>query len=276
MVILFSCKTKEKIIANDLRLVTQQELIKNAEKRQSYNRDHVIFKNENGVKILADSAKNWSPNDWAMDYYVDGNNELKEVVFRKITEDDQLLVAKIKSIYHQETEDPVVPIDINCNTIQDILEDVYKVDQDTRANGQYGSPITDRENLVTVVSIIEKCGMPTLKSVNKKQMFTIWSVFQHGDSFNRNKYFPLLKQAQANGGLRKSHIALMQDRILMESNQPQIYGSQITDNNEDRSWMIYDLADPQRVDKRRAEVGLEPLSEYVKQWDIIFDIPQVE
>jgi hypothetical protein len=32
------------------------------------------------------------------------------------------------------------------------------------------------------------------------------------------------------------------------------------------------LADPDNVDKRRAEVGLTPLAEYVKHWGIKWDV----
>ena len=35
----------------------------------------------------------------------------------------------------------------------------------------------DKQNLIKVVSLIEKCGMPTLKEISKKQMSAIWLVF---------------------------------------------------------------------------------------------------
>lgn len=142
--------------------------------------------------------------------------------------------------------------------------------------GSAGNPNIDRENLVKVVSLIEKCGMPTLNEVDQQQMSAIWLVFQHADNYHRKKYLPQLKKSAQNGDLRKSHMALMEDRILMMDGKPQIYGSQISEDRENGGWKIYDLQNPETVDKRRAEIGMQPLSEYVKQWDIEFKVEQAE
>jgi hypothetical protein len=84
----------------------------------------------------------------------------------------------------------------------------------------------------------------------------------------------MLKKAAANGDLSKSQIALMKDRILMMDNKPQIYGSQITQNLETKEWQIYKIKNPKCVDKRRTKVGLEPLAEYLKNWNIVFNLKQ--
>ena len=107
-------------------------------------------------------------------------------------------------------------------------------------------------------------------------MSAIWLVFQHADNTNRKKYFPLLKESAKNGDLNRSNIALMEDRILMIDGKPQIYGSQISQNSKTKKWELYNLENPEFVDKRRAEVGLGSLSDYVKQWNIEFNIKQSE
>jgi hypothetical protein len=68
----------------------------------------------------------------------------------------------------------------------------------------------------------------------------------------------------------------MEDRILMMEGKPQIYGSQISKNGETHKWELYTLEKPETVDKRRAEVGLGSLKEYVKNWNIEFNIKQSE
>ena len=35
-----------------------------------------------------------------------------------------------------------------------------------------------------------------------------------------------------------------------------------------------DAIDPDNVDKRRAEVGLPPIAEYIKNWDMKWDLEQ--
>ncbi|OBX18723.1 hypothetical protein LX77_03900 [Gelidibacter algens] len=276
-IIIISCNQNGKYKPNELRKVTKKELLKNAEKRQSYNFDNVVYKNENGVEISLDSIKNiQNSGEWTFDKYINKENELVELILRKATDDDKEFQKKLIAVYETEIIEPVIPIEIDCNNIQNILTEVHSLDQDMRQNGNAGNINIDRENLVKVISLIEKCGMPTLNTVNREQMSAIWLVFQHADNYHRKKYLSQLKKSAENGDLSKSKMALMEDRILMYDNKQQIYGSQITEDRESGAWMIYDLENPETVDKRRKKVGLGSLKEYVKQWDIEFNVEQAE
>lgn len=275
-IVIFSCNNSGKYKPNGLRQVSQKELLENAEKRQSYNYDNVVYKDYNGIIISLDSVKKLNVEEWTADSYVNENNELKELILRKTTEKDKEFQKKIVATYQKEIVEPVIPIEIECNNIQNILTEVHSLDQDMRQNGSAGNPNIDRENLVRVVSLIEKCGMPTLNEVNQEQMSAIWLVFQHADNYHRKKYLPQLKKSTQNGDLRKSQMALMEDRILMMDGKPQIYGSQISEDRENGGWKIYDLQNPETVDKRRSEIGMEPLSEYVSRWNIEFNVKQAE
>jgi hypothetical protein len=79
------------------------------------------------------------------------------------------------------------------------------------------------------------------------------------------KYFPLIEKAVKNGDLSKEQYALMKDRILMDEGKPQIFGSQI------KNGKLYDLEAPETVNERRQEMGLEPIEDYLKRFDITFD-----
>ena len=189
-----------------------------------------------------------------------------------------ILIAScsMKKIQVEKQENKLINTEKNnCEKTAEILDEVYKLDQNMRLNGKY-NPQTDLDNLSKIIKIIKECGMPTTKEVTKKQIFTIWLVFQHADNESRKEYFPLLKEAEKNGDLKKKHIAIMQDRILMNEGKPQIYGSQIIENRETKKWEIYNLEKPEFVDKRRKKVGLGSLKEYVKEWNIEFKIKQSE
>ncbi|MGB5981657.1 MAG: DUF6624 domain-containing protein [Nonlabens sp.] len=273
--VLTSCNKKEPFPPDGLRKLTDSERISLVEERKSLDFDKLIIKNEDGVLISKDSVEKLSfNNDWFSDIYLNDQDEPVLAIIRKMTEADREFNKKILAIYNRVEVEPVVLLEIDCENIPEMLSEIGQLDQDTRTGKLPYNPGTDRENLEKVVSIIEKCGVPTLDDVNEEQMMAIWLVFQHGDNFHRKKYFPLLKKAEQNGDLQSSEMALMEDRILMNDGKPQIYGSQITENRETGEWMIYDLSEPETVDKRRAEVGLEPLSEYVKHWDIEFNIEQ--
>ncbi len=58
--------------------------------------------------------------------------------------------------------------------------------------------------------------------------------------------------------------AKIQDRILVNENQPQIYGMQFRYNAQ-RTLEPFPIIDPEYVDQRRAEIGLEPLKDYLKR-----------
>lgn len=158
-------------------------------------------------------------------------------------------------------------IDVDCTQKAEILDEVYDNDQRIRKKNvslsEFGK--VDHRNQELVISIIEKCGMPSLKEVTQQQMNAVWLALQHTDSKTRKKYFSFIEQAVKNGDLSKEKYALMKDRILMDQGKAQIYGSQI------KNGKLYKLQDPQSVNDRRAEIGMEPIESYLKHFDIKFE-----
>lgn len=275
IIFLTSCIAKKKYVPNNLIKLSEHELLQRTRNKDSLNLEKVTYKNENGEIITLDSIRNF-PNmsEWTSDRYADQNGLIKEMVIRKATKKDKAFLIKLQQAYNYEQ--PIKLVEIDCKKKAEILEEIYSLDQNMRLseNQEDFDQKIDRQNLIKVISLIEKCGMPTTKELSAKQMNTIWLVLQHADNENRKKYFPLLKKSAQKRDLNKSQIAIMQDRILMMDGKPQIYGSQITENQETKEFEIYKLKKPQFVDKRRAEVGLGPLKEYVKNWNIKFNIEQ--
>jgi len=56
---------------------------------------------------------------------------------------------------------------------------------------------------------------------------------------------------------------------ICDEGKPQLYGTQITSSN-----LLYNLYEPQHVDKRRAKMGMGPLKDYLKKYKIDFNAPQ--
>jgi hypothetical protein len=157
-------------------------------------------------------------------------------------------------------------IEVDCQKKTEILSQVYRSDQKIRReHSLIKNAKEDHRNQELVISIIEKCGMPTLQEVNQEQMNAIWLGLQHTESKYRIKYFPLIEKAVKNGDLSKEQYALMKDRIRMDEGKPQIYGSQIENGK------LYDLENPETVNERRREMGLEPIEDYLKRFDITFE-----
>ncbi len=174
-----------------------------------------------------------------------------------------------------ENKQPIKPHPINCFDLPNILEKVRKADGLNRVDEI--NPLIYRKNLEIVVSIIENCGMPSSTYIDKKHIATIFLVLQHGDNYHRKKYFHLIEQAVKSGDLQKSDYALMKDRILVSDGKPQIYGTQLTSIYEDSNkFEVYEIENPQYVDQRRAEMGLNPINDYLKMWDTSLDVKQMK
>ncbi|WP_299002335.1 DUF6624 domain-containing protein [uncultured Tenacibaculum sp.] len=157
-------------------------------------------------------------------------------------------------------------IEVDCSKKHQILSEVYESDQRIRKSNElikYAKE--DHRNQELVISIIEKCGMPTLNEVTQKHMDAIWLGLQHSNKKVRKKYFPQVEKAVENGDLSKQQYALMKDRILMDEGKPQIYGSQI------KNGKLYKLENPETVNERRQEMGLKPIEEYLKYFGIKYE-----
>jgi hypothetical protein len=155
-------------------------------------------------------------------------------------------------------------VEVDCNKKGEILDSVHQSDQRIRMSNvpfeQFAKE--DHRNQELAISILEKCGMPSLKEVSRNQLDAIWLALQHTDKKYRKKYFPLIEKAVKNGDLSKQQYALMKDRILMDDGKPQLYGSQIENGK------LYELEAPDSVNERRKEMEMEPLEEYLKNFNI--------
>jgi hypothetical protein len=84
----------------------------------------------------------------------------------------------------------------------------------------------------------------------------------------------MMREAVKKGNAEKSALALLEDRVALREGRKQIYGSQIGTNKETGEYYVSPLDDPDNVDKRRAGMGLGPLAEYVKQWNITWSVEE--
>ena len=150
-------------------------------------------------------------------------------------------------------------IEVDCSKKRQILNEVYESDQRIRKSNEFIKYAEeDHRNQELVISIIEKCGMPTLNEVTQKHMTAIWLGLQHTTEKHRKKYFSQIEKAVKNGDLSKQQYALMKDRILMDEGKPQIYGSQI------KNGKLYKLENPETVNERRKEMGMGTIEDYLK------------
>ena len=259
---------------SDLRKLTREEILERARNREVIAPD-AVFRLQDGQLANLDSLRALGEGEeaYATDQYAGADGQVKELVIRRADPED---VVFRKELMQAMQEGPALEkVDVDCSDKAAILEAIYESDQGMRRDGAQMDPDVDRQNLATVLSLVEQCGMPMGPDDTNRMMSTVWLVIQHGPSRYQKQYLPQLKEAARQGALSASNIALMEDRVLLNDDQPQIYGSQVT-SGPDGKYVLHELADPQYVDQRRATVGLGPLRDYLSHWDIVFDVEQLE
>jgi len=138
---------------------------------------------------------------------------------------------------------------------------------------QYKMRKQDRTNLSYVKKTLDKNNWIGYNIIGYKANQTLFLVIQHADSTTQEKYLPMLRQAVIEKKAFAHDLALLEDRVLLKRGLKQLYGSQIKCDSTGKNCWILPIEDEKNVDKRRKEMGLPPLAEYVKSWNIIYKTP---
>jgi len=263
IVTIFSCT--QNYAPNGLRKLNDKERLEFI-KKNIFPTTETIFKDING-KIIEDKTS-IDQTEIFYDYYVNNENIILECVVRPKTKEDNELWKQMIDLFQELEWGVITPIKIECDKQREVLEEVLVKDQQNRNSGQVIDLKVDKENLEKVLGIIDNCGFPTIASVGQAGMTSTFLVIQHSTRKIREKYLPQIKSCAANGDLSLQEVALMEDRLLMESGEKQKYGTQVTSDNTDEGWKLYPIEDIKNVNQRRETMGLGPLEDYVKQWNI--------
>jgi hypothetical protein len=117
-------------------------------------------------------------------------------------------------------------------------------------------------NASRLKEILAEYGWPVPSVVGDDGAEAAWLIVQHAiaDPPFQRQCLPLLRSAAQTGEVPLWQVAMLEDRIRMFEGKPQIYGTQLETDSEGRV-RPYMLEDPEHVEERRSEVGLEPLVE---------------
>lgn len=133
---------------------------------------------------------------------------------------------------------------------------------------------TDSLNLIEVEKILDEHGWLGADVIGEQGNRTLFLVIQHSDLETQLKYLPMMREAEKLGNINRKDFALLEDRIALGQGERQIYGSQIIADYDTGEYYVYPLIEPEKVNERRAKVGLdEPIEDYVQRavgitWDV--------
>ena len=133
----------------------------------------------------------------------------------------------------------------------------------------------DSVNTMRVTQLLEKRGWPPVEEIGAKGSQAIFLVIQHADSAIQEKYLPVVRKAVDDKNLDKGALAMLEDRILLRRGQKQIYGTQLITIDNGFTY-VRPMIDPEHVDERRRQMGMKPMSEYLKGYNLTWSVPAYE
>jgi hypothetical protein len=125
----------------------------------------------------------------------------------------------------------------------------------------------DRENTERMKEILARHGWPGKSLVGADGAQAAWLLSQHADHdrpFQR-RCLALLRAAVKRGEATGAQLAYLTDRLRVADKRKQVYGTQlVVVGGRPRPAPIEDEAN---VDRRRKEVGLPPLADYLRGFE---------
>ena len=110
--------------------------------------------------------------------------------------------------------------------------------------------------------IVQLIGWPTVSKVGEDVSVMAWLLVQHADhDVEFQKKCLNLMKTQPEGEVSKRNIAYLEDRVRVNENRPQLYGTQFRGDTKE-TYGPKPIENPEHVDERRKEVGMESLEEY--------------
>jgi hypothetical protein len=120
----------------------------------------------------------------------------------------------------------------------------------------------DRDNTAALKRIVAEHGWPGRTLVGEEAAEAAWLLAQHADADQDFQLhaLTLLEEAVRQGEATAKQLAYLTDRCLMHAGRPQLYGTQYACGPDGAR--PHPVVDPDRLDERRAAVGLGPYAEY--------------
>ncbi|MBN2425597.1 MAG: hypothetical protein JXB44_11285 [Calditrichaceae bacterium] len=152
---------------------------------------------------------------------------------------------------------------------QELQEAKRKIGNNYKINKENKDPFQTSlqvllDNTKRMKEIIKTYGWPTFDLVGKDGSEAAWLLVQHGDLELQKMSINLLKSAADINQARKSSYAFLLDRLLIREGKKQLYGTQLDLKNGEL--IPFPIEDEKNVNKRRNEMGMKPLQEYINNF----------
>ncbi|MCL2132587.1 MAG: hypothetical protein FWH36_09120, partial [Lentimicrobiaceae bacterium] len=180
------------------------------------------------------------------------------------TKHDKYLVAMLDTIFEEDQKyrKELSDIEKKYGGMSEEMQEQWKIIHQK-----------DSINLIKITKILDERGWLGSDVIGVEGNQTLYLVIQHSNTETREKYLPMMREAVKNGNANAFNLAYLEDRTALGKGEKQIYGSQVLYYYETGEHFVQPLIDPENVDKRRAEVGLGTMQDYLfsnfgMNWDV--------
>lgn len=130
----------------------------------------------------------------------------------------------------------------------------------------------DAANTRRLLEIFKVQGFPAIELVGKEGLQALHTLVMHSPSIElQKKSLAYFKKALRRGEVPPIAVAGLTDNLLHRQGKPQIYGTRF--EFVEGKFVIGKIKDPARLHARRAQLGLMPMSEYVKGLEKMYKMP---
>lgn len=124
----------------------------------------------------------------------------------------------------------------------------------------------DSLNQIQVKQIFEKYGYPGNDLIGEKSAHNFWLLVQHCDTDPefQEKVLDAMEKEVKKKNADPSDYAYLRDRVCVNLDKPQVYGTQMRVNADSTSFEPLPLIEPKKVNKRRKKMGMGKIERYIK------------
>ena len=184
----------------------------------------------------------------------------------------------VKNNPNLEKEPTLELIDLGAQD-QAFVKEIEYFEKIFGKKSRQGDSLTNLKNNVylknqrRLVDILEKTGWPKLSEVGQVASNSAYQILLHSELDVQKKYLALFKNAVDNKEAKPVNYAAISDKIAIAENRKQSFGTQIRVNDKTKKNEVCPIEDEKNVDKRRKELGLEPLVDYLNDLGVKYKAP---
>ena len=144
-----------------------------------------------------------------------------------------------------------------------------------------------KDTINTNITLSQECGIIVTKTIEKYGWLStslagisinnnLGLILNYSNDSIKNKYKSLIKTFVLKGESTPNNYAKLIDGLLVYNGKSQIYGTIVGPDpySDEFKMRVYDVINPEFVNQRRKEIGLNKIEDYLSVYEIKWEIPQ--